>query len=414
MANKKRPDMDLLKQVNSVFEECGSQIETARRLGIPRTTIQDYLRYYVEAYDNPLSEDGGRYQESWTAQDCIDELRRIAEIDPEKIITRNYFRNHSKISESTWTQFFGTFQEFKSQAGLVLSRSAKQLERQIAKHASIDIYREVNSERHSFSENYVKPNSGRYKTVLVCSDLHDTECDEFFLEVLIDTAKRLQPDVLVFNGDIFDLPEFGRYSVDPREWDVVGRIKFVHEEIFTPLREACPDTQFDFIEGNHEFRLLKHLTDATPALKVVLSDLHGFTIPKLLGLDEFEINYIAKADMSAYMKTDVKKEIGKNYKVYFDSFICHHFPEGKQLGMPGINGHHHKGKLDTLYNETFGSYQWLQIPAGHRSEATYCMGEKWGKGFAIAHVDTQECRTIFELATVGATFAIVGGKYYFR
>jgi len=413
MANK-RPSIKVLKKVHQVFLECGSNVETGRRLGIPESSVRRYLKYYVEEYDSPISENERKYHEDWTAQDCIDELRRIAEIDETKVITRNYFRNHSRISESTWNQFFGTFQEFKGRAGLTLDRAAKQMERQIAKHASIDKYREVNEERQSYSENYLHPTDGRYKTVLVCSDLHDIECDEFFLEVLIDTAKRLQPDILVFNGDIFDLAEFSRFAVDPREWDVVGRIKFVHEEIFAPLREVCPDTQFDFIEGNHEFRLLKHLTDATPALKVVLSDLHGFTIPKLLGLDEFEINYIAKADMSAYMKTNVKQQIAKNYKIYYNSFICHHHPEGKHLGMPGINGHHHKEKVETLYNETYGSFQWVQSGCGHRRDASYAMGEKWSEGFVIAHVDTEECKTIFEMATIGEDFAVIGGKYYFR
>lgn len=414
MSTNKRPDIKTLKKVHAKYEECDRNgRETARQLGMPETTVRSYLKYYVEAYDNPNSEDSSRYREDWTKQDCIDELRRIDALDPEQVVTRNYFRNHSRISESTWNRYFGTFHEFKRQAGLILSRAAHQLEKQIAKHASIDKYREVNEERQSYAENYIKPSNGRYKNVLVCSDLHDIECDEFFLEVLIDTAKRMQPDIIVFNGDIFDLPEFGRYSVDPREWDVVGRIKFVHEEIFTPLREVCPNTQFDFIEGNHEFRLLKHLTDATPALKVVLSDLHDFTIPKLLGLDEFGINYIAKADMSAYMRNDVKKEVSKNYKVYYDSFICHHFPEGKHLGLPGINGHHHKEKIETLYNETYGSYQWVQSGCGHIKDACYTMGEKWSQGFVIAHVDTEELSTIFEVVTI-SDFAVVGGKYYFR
>lgn len=411
---KRKPDMGVLELVHSVFEECGNKRETARRLGMEETKVRRYLKYYIEEYENPISENKKKYKEDWTAQDCIDELRRIAELDLTKIITRNYFRNNSSISESTWNQYFGTFQEFKGRAGLTLDRAAKQLERQIAKHASIDKYREVNNERQSYAENYLRPTDGRYKTVLVCSDLHDIECDEFFLEVLIDTAKRLQPDVVVFNGDIFDLPEFSRFAVDPREWDVVGRIKFVHEEIFAPLREVCPDAQFDFIEGNHEFRLLKHLTDATPALKVVLADLHGFTIPKLLGLDEFEINYIAKADMSAYMKTDVKTQVKKNYKIYFNSFLCHHHPEGKHLGMPGINGHHHKVKAETLYNEQYGSYQWIQGGCGHRKDASYAMGEKWSEGFTIAHVDTEKRQTVFELSIIGDEFAVVGGKYYFR
>lgn len=412
----RRPDIELLKLVHDTYQKCKNKREVARILGMPESTVRGHLKYFVEKYDNPISEDNTKFHADWTAQDCIDELRRIAQIDPEKVVTRNYFRNHSRISESTWSRYFGTFLEYKRQAGIILSRAAHQMERQIAKHASLDKYRRANEDRRSYAENYLRPSDERerFKTVLVCSDLHDIECDEFFLDVLIDTASRLQPDILVFNGDVFDLPEFSRFAVDPREWDVVGRIKFVHEQIFAPLREVCPNTQFDFIEGNHEFRLLKHLTDATPALKAVLSDLHDFTIPKLLGLDEYEINYIAKADLSAYMKTDVKKEVGKNYKTYYDSFICHHHPEGKHLGMPGINGHHHKLKIESLYSEMFGSYQWIQSGCGHRKNASYTMGEKWSEGFIIAHVDTVERNTIFEPISVGDDFTVVGGKYYFR
>ena len=106
----------------------------------------------------------------------------------------------------------------------------------------------------------------------------------------------LKPDVINLGGDIFDLMN----SVVRRRsqrWDPVRKIRFVHQEILAPMREASADSQIDFVEGNHEFRLLGHLADATPALQAVLSDLHGFTVPKLLGLDEYEVNYISKADL---------------------------------------------------------------------------------------------------------------------
>jgi len=50
---------------------------------------------------------------------------------------------------------------------------------------------------------------------------------------------------------------------------------------------------------------MRHLADQTPALRAVLSDLHGMTVSKLLGLDEFGINYVAKADLGAYTKRDI-------------------------------------------------------------------------------------------------------------
>lgn len=413
-------DFNKINKAAKLYDKLGTKAAVAKAMGISERTVGRLLEEkaaiktnHVARYESPMSEDAGKYKPDWTAQDCIDELRRIAQIDTEKVITRNYFRNHSQISESTWQKYFGSFLEYKRQAGIILTRQQHALERQIAKHASIDHYRAANAERRSYAEKYIKPSKGRYKTVVVCSDLHDKHCDPFYLEVLIDTCKRIQPDIIVFNGDVFDLAEFGRYAVDPREYDVVGAINFVHENIFAPIREVCPNSQIDFISGNHEERLVKHLTDQTQAMKVLLSDLHGFTVAKLLGLDRFQINYIAKSDLSAYNKGDINKEVAKNYKVYYDSFICHHFPEGKNLGYPGTNGHHHKVHVETKYNELFGSYQWVQTGGGHRKDAEYCQGTKWSLGFLVVHVDTETRSTVFEPITFD-DFAVVGGKYYTR
>lgn len=362
--------------------------------------------------DSPMSEHEEKYVD-WTPQQCIDELTRVQEGSPDREITRNYFRENSKISDAVWNQHFGTFDEFKRQAGVKLTRQQHAHERHIAHHASVDHYRKANIERQDWADKYVRENSNRFKTIITCSDLHDIEIDPFYLRVLIDTAKRIQPDVLCFVGDIFDLPEFGKYGVDPREWDVVGRIKFVHENIFKPLREACPNTQFDFVEGNHEARLIRQLADATPALRAVLADLHGMTVSKLLGLDEFQINYIAKADLAAWTKRELEKELASNYRVYWDSVLCHHFPHARNMGMPGVNGHHHRHVVWSEFNLTFGAYEWHQMGAGHKRAASYCEGEQWHNGFAIINVDTQTKATNFDYVPV-TDFAVSGGKWYHR
>lgn len=363
--------------------------------------------------ETPMSEDVSKFIGTWTQEDCIAELRRIAEIDTEKVVSRNYFRNHSKISESTWNRFFGTFEEFKRQAGIKLSRQQHGMELAVAKHASVDHYRKMNVERMDWADRYIKSDTKRFKTILTCSDLHDREIDLFFLRVLIDTAKRSQPDVICLVGDVFDLPEFGRYGVDPREWDVVGRIKFVHDHILAPLREACPDAQIDMLEGNHEARLLRHLADETPAMRAVLSDLHGFTVGKLLGLEQFQINYVAKADLAAFTKRDFEKEISSNYKVYWESVICHHFPYARNMGLPGVNGHHHSHQVWPMFSPIYGAYEWHQLGSGHKRSASYCEGEKWHNGFALIHVDTQTRSTVFDYLAI-TDFACVGGKFYHR
>jgi hypothetical protein len=317
---------DLLKAV----KDHGSLRSAAAALGIPESTLRGRIRGAV-----PLSENQRKYQADWTADDCIAELQRIAKIDEDKVISRNYFRVHSEISESTWNRHFGTFHEFKRQAGIVLSRHAHGLERAIAKHASKDVQRRMNLEKSGWEDAYLRPSSKRFQTVLVASDIHDIECDPFWRRCFIDTAKRVQPEKVVINGDALDLPEFGKYGVDPREWDVIGRIKWLHA-FLEDIRTACPETEIIYIEGNHEARLIRHLGEATPALKVVLSDLHGFTVPKLLGLDAYQVNYIARMDLAAFSERDMKQELAKNYLVMYDCLMAHHFPGRSQHGRAGL------------------------------------------------------------------------------
>jgi hypothetical protein len=364
-------------------------------------------------FGSPLSEDTVRYKEDWTAADCIKELRRVAELNPDQVITRNHFRVHGVISEATWNRYFGTFEEFSRQAGLKLTRQQHGHERSIAKHASVDHYRLLAEERKEYAGKYERIDGKRFKTMAVCSDLHDEAIDPFFLRVWLDTLKRVQPDVTVFNGDIFDLPEFGKYTVDPREWDVVGKIKFTHDKILRPTREAVGDGQIDFMEGNHEARMLRQLADATPALRSVLSDLHGFTVGKLFGLDEFGINYVAKADLASFTKRDFEKELAHNYKVYFDCFLTHHFPHARNMGLPGVNGHHHKHVVWSNYSPVFGAYEWHQLGCGHQRSASYCEGEKWHLGFAIVHIDTWTRNVNIEYVPI-TDHAVVGGKWYHR
>ena len=361
----------------------------------------------------PMSESTDKQDYNATAQDCIEDLKRVAEIDTTKVISRNYYRNNGNYAESVWNCWFGTFSEFKRQAGIVLTRHQHKLEREVAKHAAHDHYRELNVLRADYAEKFVRKNKTRFQTLIGVCDIHDRECDRFALRILIDSVKRIQPSIICLNGDLFDLPEFGKYTTDPRTWDVVGRIKFVHEMVLAPLREAAPDAQIDLIEGNHEFRLCRHLADESPAMRAVLADLHGMTVSTLLGLDRFHVNYVGRADLAAYRVVDIKKELNRNYKVYWNSLVAHHYPDGRYLGMPGFCGHHHKHIVWPHTSGVFGAYEFHQTGAMHRRSASYTDGEKWSNGFIIADVDTEKRDTLFSYVDV-RDFAVVGGKYYYR
>lgn len=359
-----------------------------------------------------LSQDHKKIQVA-TKTECVKEIRRLAEANPEISITRNWFRKNSRFAESAWNEHFGTFEEFRRCSGVILSRHARQMETAIARHASMDTYREMNLEKRNWADKYLKPTDVRFQTYMVGSDIHDIECDPFWRMLFIDTLARVQPSKLILNGDIFDLPEFGKYNVDPREWDVVGRIKWVHE-FLRDVRKVAPNTEITMIEGNHEYRMLRHLSEATPAMKAILGDLHGWTVRDLLGLKEFEVNYIAPADLAAYNKGEIHKEVARNFLI-IDNFLCaHHFPEGRSFGLPGWNGHHHSHVVSTQYSPIHGSFEWHQLGSGHKREATYCNGEKWSNGFLLVHADTVAKRAQFEYIDTTSNHCVIGGKWYQR
>lgn len=360
----------------------------------------------------PLSQDETKITKA-TAEEVVADLRSIAEANPDKVITRNFYRVNSKYAESAWNGTFGTFAEFKRQAGIVLSRHAHGLERQVAKHASKERMKSLTTEKKKWEGKYVREYNGRFQTVLVASDIHDIDCDPFYRRTLIDTAKRVQPEKIVLNGDIFDLPEFSKYTNDPRAYAVAERIRWVHA-FLGDLRRAAPNAELTLVEGNHEFRLLRHLSEATPAFLTILSDFHHLTIPKLLQLDKFEVNFVARADLSAFNETDLKKELKKNYVILYDSILLHHFPEGASMGYPGANGHHHKHLVHNHYSPQFGPYEWHQLGSGHVRQASYCAGEKWSNGFLMIHVDTHTRRSQFEYLDVSHAHVAIGGKFYYR
>lgn len=363
-------------------------------------------------YDSPIPELHFNFYEEWTEEDCLESLRKLDREHEGKDITRIFYRTRTEVSDSTWNRYFGTFLEFKRQANLILSRDQHKVERQLAKHVSVDHYRELN-DRHDYHSRYLRHTDKKHKIVMGASDLHDQEVDPFYLRCLIAAAKMIQPDIINLSGDIFDLPEFGKYAVDPRDWDVVGRIRFVHKNILEPLREAAPNAQIDFVEGNHEYRLLRHLADATPALRAVLSDLHGMTVPKLLGLDAYEINYISRADLGAFSEADKKKEIGKSYVIYDDALLVHHHPHAREWGLAGWNGHHHSWQVWHQKNVLNGSYQWMQLGCGHMLKASYTEGEFWTSGFTVAHLNTESKSTTFEYINV-TDMAVIGGMFLYR
>lgn len=377
---------------------------------------QEYRSQHSSAEESLLSEEPKKYDPNATTEDLIADLRRVQEQKPDTYITRKVYRKHGKYSDSTWDSRFGTFHEFRRQARLELSRGQQTLEKQIAKHASLDTRRGfMEVEVLPWNGKYERDFSGRWQSHVDAGDFHDKETDPFALEVFLETCKRVAPAKISLGGDLYDSYEFSRFDKDPRGWDAAGRLRWVRENIFLPLRNICPDAQIDLLAGNHEHHLLRHMSERTPEMRAILADFMGLTFADLLGLREFEINLVCQHDLSAFRASDVRNEIRKNRKTYYGCLTVDHYPDPKfTFGTNWIAHHTHKPQVLTSANEVLGPLWGVTNGCMCRIDNSYTDRNRNHNGFTIAHIDTHNKKAIAEPIIFSDDAVVVGGTRYVR
>jgi hypothetical protein len=365
-----------------------------------------------------MSEEGKKFDPNATPDDCREDLRRVQRENKYSFVSRTMYQHQGKYSEATWSRHFGTFLEFRRQAGLQLHRSQHMIEKQIAKHASLDDFRQYyRRDIEPIQMLYPRAAKAAINTIVDISDNHDRMQDPFVYRVFLEVLRDMQPDVVLFNGDQADCYEFSKYTVDPRNAEIVKSMFFLRDKIFRAAREVCPDSEIVWNLGNHEWRVQKHMAIASPYTGSVLADFHGWTWADFFGIRDLQINVNCKWDLGAFNKADEQEEIKNNWVVFWDSFVAMHIRNDK-FGMPGTSGHIHKQQLYTgsvLNKGTPAPYSWTITPSACRGNAEYTDGfDKSDRGFAIFHVMPETGIVVPEPVLIQGDFAAVGGKYYYR
>ena len=151
-----------------------------------------------------------------------------------------------------------------------------------------------------------KPAKSRYKTCVVLPDpqigyrmyddgtmdpFHDEESMTVALKILAD----LDADLVVNLGDFLDFAEFGRFEMEPAfaktsQAGIDRGHKFLCQQ-----RQIAPDADIVLLEGNHDRRLQKSVTNNTAAaLHLKRAEVPGdwpvMSVPFLLRLNEDHLN----------------------------------------------------------------------------------------------------------------------------
>lgn len=122
--------------------------------------------------------------------------------------------------------------------------------------------------------------------------IHDRKA----LDAVIQVALDWQPDVIVLLGDHLDLAAWSlKYPRPPEYRQTTGAtINELYWDLHR-LRESCPNSEIIWLEGNHEARIQKALTEILPEsvnLAPAGEKMPALCLERLLHLDQLGIKYI--------------------------------------------------------------------------------------------------------------------------
>lgn len=133
----------------------------------------------------------------------------------------------------------------------------------------------------------------KIKTALNIPDCHIPWQDRSAYDVMIEVARAYDDkcglDQINILGDYLDFYHVGLHPKLPEHFTIKGtfkdEIQIANHEL-ARLRRLFPKSEIRFIEGNHEFRLLRYLVKKCPELFDIVS------VPELLQLDKHDIMFI--------------------------------------------------------------------------------------------------------------------------
>jgi hypothetical protein len=358
-----------------------------------------------------------------TRKEMIADLQRVSKVNvglgPSP--SRRRYRELGHFSEQMVIDIFGTHEEFKRASGLADSRETRAHTLLLAATNHAAQFRE-------YADTHLLPWRGKYEkrldgelTILVGSDFHSQYVDPFALACFLETAKEVQPDIIVLNGDVVEFSGAGRWSKRPGlNLTLQSEIDFCRREILRACREACPDAQIDWVVGNHEDRLTRFLADTARPL----AGLDCLQFEKLFSLDALEVNLVFGDNFLATTAGERRDDVNRTWKIYGGCYVvAHHTPGGqnpgkKQLqrfGMSGTSGHTHKASLYAEPSLASPHRDWsvTGMMAGQIVGRSYRdVPSGWTNGFVLATVIPSKGVVFQEPASIKAGVCTVAGMRF--
>jgi len=226
--------------------------------------------------------------------------------------------------------------------------------------------------------------------MLSISDIHSTFLDPFTWWVFLSCVRDLKPDIVYFNGDVYEFTEISKYPQIPG-WTIPLQLELdFAREMFKQLRGIGFQGDIYIGGGNHDIdRFAMYLTQVARPL----ANLRSLRFDKLLELDDLGVNLI----FGGTIASPAHQEHDKRGTLLFGFYRVHHgtllgpnpaIKELKDATRSGQSAHAHRAQLAYGTTEALKGLSWMTTPAActERAARAYIKGTStgWQKGFGLA------------------------------
>jgi predicted phosphodiesterase len=243
----------------------------------------------------------------------------------------------------------------------------------------------------------------RLEAGLIVPDTHAPYHDVDAWALMMDVAQDLEPSTVVVLGDLVDFYSISSHSKDPRRKMTLEQEVAAACELRAELDSLGADHKV-FVEGNHETRLERYLSEKAPEL-FGLAD-----VGVLLELESNGWEHVAYRDSTRIGKVHYTHDIGKagRYSTYQTLDAYQHSV---------VFGHSHRlcyvVEGDATGKAKVGvQFGWLGDPRKadymHRVKAN----REWATGFGISYTDTQTGHVFLQPVPIVDKRCVVNGKLY--
>lgn len=171
--------------------------------------------------------------------------------------------------------------------------------------------------------------------------------DEAAMAVALAIAKDLQPARIVFHGDNADFAEMSRFRLSPAFAQTVQATIDRCTLLAAEYREACPNAEIDWLEGNHEARLSFYIIDNAKAAFGLRRGREPkgwpvLSLPHLCHFDESQVSYVSGYPANEVWLNDNFRVI-HGHKVKSNGSTAHSYLDDARVST--AFGHVHRREL---------------------------------------------------------------------